>query len=76
VSEDPLTTAAAFAAALGSAGTMITLPAVGAVGDKTGRRNIILIGVALMLIARIAIMFTYDPYLFMAEQFIASVGSG
>ncbi len=65
-----------FAAALGSAGTMITLPAVGAVGDKTGRRNIILIGVALMLIARIAIMFTYDPYLFMAEQFIASVGSG
>lgn len=65
-----------FAAALGSAGTMITLPAVGAVGDKTGRRNIILIGVALMLIARVAIVFTYDPYLFMAEQLLASIGSG
>ncbi len=65
-----------FAAALGSAGTMITLPAVGAVGDKAGRRNIILIGVALMLIARIAIVFTYDPYLFMAEQLLASIGSG
>lgn len=65
-----------FAAALGSAGTMITLPAVGAVGDKTGRRNIILIGVVLMLVARIAIVFTYNPYLFMLEQLVASIGSG
>lgn len=65
-----------FAAALGSAGTMITLPAVGAVGDKTGRRNVILIGVALMLIARIAIVFTYNPYVFMLEQLVASIGSG
>jgi MFS family permease len=65
-----------FVAALGSCGTMITLPAVGALGDKTGRRNIILIGVTLMLIARIAIQFTYSPYLFMVWQFMGSVGSG
>lgn len=63
-------------AALGSAGTMITLPAVGAIGDKTGRRNIILIGTSLMLIARVAIQFTYDPYVFMVWQFLGSVGSG
>lgn len=63
-------------AALGSAGTMITLPAVGAIGDKTGRRNIILIGTGLMLVARVAIQFTYDPYVFMVWQFLGSVGSG
>lgn len=63
-------------AALGSAGTMITLPAVGAIGDKTGRRNIILIGTVLMLIARLAIQFTYNPYVFMVWQFLGSIGSG
>lgn len=63
-------------AALGSAGTMITLPAVGAIGDKTGRRNIILIGTGLMLVARVAIQFTYDPYVFMVWQLLGSIGSG
>ncbi len=63
-------------AALGSAGTMIALPAVGAIGDKTGRRNIILLGAGMMLLARVAIQFTNDPYVFMIWQFLGSAGAG
>lgn len=63
-------------AALGSAGTMITLPAVGAIGDKVGRRNIVLVGTGLILVARVAIQFTYNPYVFMVWQLLGSIGSG
>lgn len=65
-----------LAAALGSTGTMIALPAVGALGGRTGRRNIIIIGASIMLITMAGTYFTYDPYIFMMLRFISSVGCG
>lgn len=61
---------------LGSAGSMIALPAVGAIGNKTGRRNIICIGAAIMLVARCAIQITSNSFVFMALQFVGSFGAG
>lgn len=65
-----------LAAALGSTGTMVALPAVGALGGKAGRRNIIVIGAAIMLACMVGTYFTYDPYLFMVLRFLSSLGSG
>lgn len=62
--------------ALGSAGTMIALPAVGAIGDKMGRRNVVFLGIAIMLVARVAIQFTGGLYLFMVWQTLGSFGAG
>lgn len=61
---------------LGSAGSMIALPAVGAICNKTGRRNIICIGTAIMLTARCAIQITVNSFVFMVWQFIGSFGAG
>lgn len=61
---------------LGSAGSMIALPAVGAVSNKIGRRNILILGSAIMLIARAAIQFTNNIFLFMVWQTMGSFGSG
>lgn len=68
----------ALVSALGSAGTMIALPAVGAVGNKIGRRNVVFLGILIMLIARIAIQFTgsFGVYYFMVWQMAGSFGSG
>lgn len=62
--------------ALGSAGTMIALPAVGAIGNKIGRRNVVFLGVAIMLAARTAIQFSGGVYLFMVWQTLGSFGAG
>lgn len=68
----------ALVSALGSAGTMIALPAVGAIGNKIGRRNVVFIGIAIMLVARVAVQFTagLGVYYFMVWQFIGSFGAG
>lgn len=68
----------ALVSALGSAGTMIALPAVGAIGNKIGRRNVVFIGMGIMLAARLAIQFTADfgVYYFMIFQALGSFGSG
>jgi MFS family permease len=63
-------------AALGSAGMMISLPAVGALSAKIGNKTIILLGSVLMLVARIMIQFTADVYLFCVWQTLGSFGSG
>ena len=65
-----------LAAALGSTGMMVALPAVGALGGKTGRRNIIVIGALIMLVCMVGTYFTYDPYVFMVLRFLSSLGSG
>lgn len=61
---------------LGSAGSMIALPAVGAICNKTGSRNIICIGTAIMLVARFAIQVTSNSFAFMVWQFMGSFGAG
>lgn len=68
----------ALVAALGSAGTMIALPAVGAIGNKLGRRNVVFLGIGIMLVARLAILFTasFGVYYFMIFQALGSFGSG
>ena len=68
----------ALVAALGSAGTMIALPAVGAIGNKIGRRNVVFTGIGIMLVARLAIQFTasFGVYYFMVFQALGSFGSG
>lgn len=68
----------ALTAALGSAGTMIALPAVGAIGNKIGRRNVIFAGVGIMLIARLAIQFSlgFGVYYLMVFQALGSFGAG
>lgn len=68
----------ALVSALGSAGTMIALPAVGAIGNKIGRRNVVFTGIGIMLVARLAIQFTagFGVYYFMVFQALGSFGSG
>lgn len=63
-------------AALGSAGMMISLPAVGALSAKIGNKVIMLIGAILMLIARVMIQFTGNVYLFSLWQVLGSFGNG
>ena len=68
----------ALVSALGSAGTMIALPAVGAIGNKIGRRNVVFTGIGIMLVARLAIQFTasFGVYYFMVFQALGSFCSG
>ncbi len=63
-------------AALGSTGTMIALPAVGAIGDRMGRRNVVFMGIIIMLFARIMIQFTNNIFAFMVWQTMGSFGAG
>lgn len=63
-------------AALGSTGTMIALPAVGAFGDKLGRRNVVFMGIIIMLLARIMIQFVDNVFVFMVWQTLGSFGAG
>lgn len=62
--------------ALGSAGSMIALPAVGAISNRIGRKKIILLGTAIMFAARCAIQITGNPFVFMLLQFMGSFGVG
>ena len=63
-------------AALGSAGMMISLPAVGALSGKFGNKHIMLFGTALMLVARIMIQFTSNIFLLAFWQVLGSFGNG
>lgn len=64
-------------AALGSAGTMIALPAVGAIGNKLGNRNTLYLGVFLMAFGRCMMQIeSNNVFLLMAWQAIGSFGSG
>lgn len=63
-------------AALGSAGMMISLPAVGALNAKFGNKTIMLFGACLMLVARVMIQFTDNVYLFSLWQVMGSFGNG
>lgn len=65
-----------LATSLGSAGSMIALPAVGAISNRLGRRNIIAFGAAIMLISRTAIQFTNHAVTFMVWQTMGSFGAG
>ena len=63
-------------AALGSAGMMISLPAVGALSEKFGNKWIMLAGTVLMLIARVMIQFTGNVFLLAFWQVLGSFGNG
>ncbi|MBS6397934.1 MAG: MFS transporter [Clostridiales bacterium] len=63
-------------AALGSAGMMVSLPAVGALSAKIGNKYIMLTGAALMLLSRVAIQFTFNVYALAVWQTLGSFGSG
>jgi len=63
-------------ASLGSAGTMMALPAVGAIGGKIGRRTVILLGITIMLLSRTAMQSVDNVYLLMMWQMLGSVGMG
>ncbi len=63
-------------ASLGSAGMMISLPAVGALSGKFGNKHIMLFGTALMLVSRIMIQFTDNVFLLAFWQVLGSFGNG
>ncbi len=64
-------------AALGSAGTMIILPACGAICNKLGQRNSLILGVVMMVIGRCAMLIeSSNVVLLMVWQVIGSIGSG
>ena len=63
-------------ASLGSAGMMISLPAVGALSAKIGNKNIMLLGTALMLLGRVMLLFSNNVWMIAVWQVVGSFGSG
>lgn len=62
--------------AFGSTGSMIALPAVGAITNKIGRKKVITLGVFIMLAARCFILITDKTFVFMLLQFFGAFGMG
>ena len=63
-------------AALGSAGMMISLPAVGALSAKIGNKSIMILGTILMLIGRIMMQFANTVFTVALWQVVGSIGNG
>lgn len=66
----------ALASALSIVGMMISLPAVGAMSNKLGLRNVVLMGIIIMAAACVGFQFCNNVYLFMVLRTVASFGAG
>ena len=66
----------ALVAAMGSAGMMISLPAVGALSGKIGTKAVMVIGSLVMLVARVAMQFAGSAYTVALFNVLGSFGNG
>lgn len=62
--------------AFGSTGSMIALPAVGAIMNKIGRKKVIILGNFIMFSARCCVLLTDETFTFMLLQFFGAFGMG
>lgn len=66
----------ALASSLSIVGMMIALPAVGAITNKIGQRNIIFLGTGIMIFSCVMLQFCSNVYLFMLWRTLNSLGCG